>query len=852
MSSYSAPAEFDDSNRSLSRSHRLPPDGAPMAQSLANLEAPVSRSMGLLTALVENKSYRGFSKRVEGLSLDRFKNLLERFTTEFTYSLRAIDLTHNDNLEALLDQILEAFTLKIGQILRADRTTIFLVDPERDELWSKIAQGDGQKSLELRIPIHTGIAGHVATNGRCLNIADVEQCELFNPDVDRKTGYHTQTILCMPIHNSEGQVVAVVELLNKEGGQPFDAEDEARFREFSNSIGIILESCQRFYVAARNQRGVSALLKATTFLSQSLDLDRTLKAVMDEARELMQADRSTLFLLDRERSELWSKVAQGKNGTMLEIRIPADKGIAGFVASTGRTLNIPDVYSDPRFDPSTDQKSGYRTRTMLCMPVFNSTGDLIGVTQLINRKQGIFTSSDEEFMRAFNIQAGVALENAQLFESVLDQNQRITEQNRQISQEKRYQEDVLRSLSNAVISTDLQGRIVTINEAARKLLNLPEAEGRSVEGCYVWDVIPLEGLRESLEASLLNQSKQEFQGQDLILVGLDGKQTQLSVNLTVNPLSNTDGGVRGGLVVMENISREKRMRFMLDRYVTKEVAERVLATADDSLMDGERREVTILFSDIRSYTTLTEDLGASEVVSLLNSYFDKMVEAVLKYEGTLDKFIGDALMAVFGAPMTLADHARRAVRSALEMRRLLGEFNQGRRANQLPTIQVGIGISSGEVVSGNIGSRKRMDYTVIGDGVNVSSRLESATKQYGCDIILSHHTYTFCRDDIRARELDTIRVRNKSEPITLYELIGSMEEPLEALEAGAAQFLEIYEQGRQAYQQRQFRNAIRHFREAYTLRPNDQATRMHIERCQSLIKTPPGPAWDGVWNIAEK
>ncbi|MBD2099287.1 GAF domain-containing protein [Leptolyngbya sp. FACHB-261] len=815
---------------------------------------PVAPSIGLLTALVEHKGYRGFSKRVEGLTLDRFKNLLDRFTTEFTYSLRAIDLTHNDNLEALLDQILEAFTLKIGQILQADRTTIFLLDPEREELWSKIAQGEGQKSLEIRLPMHTGIAGYVATTGECLNIPDVSLCDLFNPDIDRKTNYQTHTILCMPIHSSEGEVVAVVELLNKNGEQPFSHEDEERFREFSNSIGIILESCQRFYVAARNQRGVAALLKATTFLSQSLDLDRTLKAVMDEARELMQADRSTLFLLDREHNELWSKVAQGKNGALLEIRIPANKGIAGFVASTGRTLNIPDAYADPRFDPSTDRKSGYRTRNMLCMPVFNSMGDLIGVTQLINKHQGSFTSSDEEFMRAFNIQAGVALENAQLFESVLDQNQRITEQNRriteqnlQISREKRYQEDVLRSLSNAVISTDLEGRIVTINEAAYKLLNLTEAQ--SIEGCFVWDIVPLDELEHNLHESLRNQSKLDFPGQDLRLMGPDGKQGELSVNLSVNPLSDPEGGVCGGLVVMENISQEKRMKSMLYRYVTKDVAERVLATADDSLMEGERRDVTILFSDIRGYTALTEDLGASEVVSLLNSYFDKMVEAVLKYEGTLDKFIGDALMAVFGAPMTLADHAHRATQSALEMRELLKEFNRARIADNLTPVRVGIGISSGEVVSGNIGSRKRMDYTVIGDGVNVSSRLEDATKQYKCDIILSQHTYALCKDHIRARELDTIRVRNRNEPITLYELIGSHGEQLDS---ELSRFLEVYERGRQAYDCREFRIAINHFRDAFTMRPNDRATLLHIERCQSLIRNPPGPAWDGVWNIVEK
>jgi adenylate cyclase len=164
---------------------------------------------------------------------------------------------------------------------------------------------------------------------------------------------------------------------------------------------------------------VSSLLKAISSLEQSLDLEKTLQSVMDEARDLMSADRSTLWLIDEESNELWSKVKNADGTSLIDLRIPADRGIVGYVASTGETLNIPDAYKDPRFDPASDKRTGYLTRTILCMPVFNSGGKLIAVTQLINKKQGTFNSSDEEFMRAFNIQAGIALENAKLFENVL-------------------------------------------------------------------------------------------------------------------------------------------------------------------------------------------------------------------------------------------------------------------------------------------------------------------------------------------------------------------------------------------------------------------------------------------------
>ncbi len=876
----------------------------------------------MLATLSQGNRKGDLTARVKDLPVAQFRDLLEQITTEFQHFLRAIDMINNEALETMLEQVLEAFTLKIGQILQADRTTIFLVDEEKEQLWSKIAQGEKDKSLEIRVPLNTGIAGHVAMTGDCLNIPDAYSHPLFNRDVDQQTGYRTRNILCMPIFSMKNRVVAVVQLLNKLTGMPFNQEDEEQFRQFAESIGIILESCNSFYVAARNQRGVAALLKATSCLGQSLDLEKTLRAVMDEARDLMQADRSTLFLLDRDNGQLWSKVAKADGKTMMEIRIPADRGIAGYVASTGQTLNIPYAYEDPRFDPSTDRRTGYHTRNILCMPVYNSEAVLIGVTQLINKHQGSFTSSDEEFMRAFNIQAGIALENAQLFQSVL--------------LEKQYQKDMLQSLSDAVISTDMQGKIVTINDAALELLGCPlKKEGarqqqqlwlRKLVGRYVWDMVPIDRLQMRLEDSLKLGARQYIPEQSLV-VGLyevrdtesfhckttpspaaaeptaiptyilairdrhhrdryipwnkaEGKdstgkngqsngqgsrphasipsvldvaqirQVERSINLTVNPLTNPEGSVRGGLVVLEDISREKRMRATMHRYMTPNVAERALELGEDAFMEGERRDVTILFSDIRSYTSLTEKMQATEVVSLLNNYFETMVEAVFNFEGTLDKFIGDSLMAVFGAPLPLSDdHAWMAVQSALDMRRRLKEFNRDRGTPTQPLIRIGMGLSSGEVVSGNIGSQKRVDYTVIGEGVDISSRLEGVTKEYGCDIILSEFTYTLCCDRIWTRELDRIRVKGKSKPVSIYELIADRQQPLDD---ATTEFLNFYAAGRSAYVSTHFRQAIQLFEKAQQLRPDDKAVAVHLERAMRYMLNPPPPTWDGVYTMTTK
>ncbi len=318
-----------------------------------------SNAGSILATLTQVDRMGLLAARVKHLPIGEFICILDFITAEFQQFLRAIDLINNEGIETLLEQLLDAFTLKIGQILQADRTTIFLVNRGKNQLWYTKVDEETGLAKEIRLPMDSGILGYVARTGEAMNVTDAHNCELFDVDVDEPPGYYARTILCMPIFSSQNpeESVAVVRLLNKAENAEFTEEDEQQFRAFADSIGIILESCQSFFVAARNQRGVAALLKATTTLGQSLDLETTLQAVMEQARDLMQADRSTLFLLQKETQELWTKVANAEGSKMIEIRIPANRGIAGYVASTGQVLNIPDAYCDPRFDPNTDRRN---------------------------------------------------------------------------------------------------------------------------------------------------------------------------------------------------------------------------------------------------------------------------------------------------------------------------------------------------------------------------------------------------------------------------------------------------------------------------------------------------------------
>ncbi|MBN3994429.1 MAG: GAF domain-containing protein [Nostoc sp. NMS2] len=839
-----------------------------------NLELPAnSAPVGALATTQGN-----FSTFLAPLTQDTFKQVVQDVEQKLQIVHQTLSMLDSQGFETLLQEMLHSITLKTGELLGADRTTIFLLDEEKQELWSILAEGEGDRSLEIRIPANKGIAGEVATFKQVINIPfDFynDPRSHFAQEQEKRTGYRTYTMLALPLLNEHGQLVAVVQLLNKlkygnNHAAPlaeridtkgFLSCDEQLFQEFAPSIRLILESSRSFYVATQKQRAVAALMKAIKSLSQSsLDLEDTLKRVMDEAKELMNADRSTLWLIDRDRHELWTKITQD-DGSTKELRVPVGKGFAGIVAASGKKLNIAfDLYDDPDSDTAKklDQQNGYRTCSLLCMPVFNADQQLIGVTQLVNKKktgdfphynpvdwpkapdcfQASFDRNDEEFMEAFNIQAGVALQNAQLFATVKQQEQ--------------MQRDILRSLSNGVVSTDKTGLIIAANESAQRLLGLGIDD--RLEGKLVTDAIGIkEGdfskwYQDALHAVDLKGRQQYYPDRTLVTTGTASHSINLSIN-TIADASDHEQ-VRGALVVMEDISDEKRLKSTMYRYMTQELAEELLKL-DDAKLGGDRKEVSILFSDIRGYTTLTENLEAEEVVSMLNEYFESMVEAVFKHKGTLDKYIGDAIMAVFGSPLPLEEHAWMAVQTSLEMRHRLHEFNQRRYVDDKPRIKIGIGINSDTVISGNIGSSKRMEFTAIGDGVNLGSRLESVSKQYGCDIIISHNTFKPCEDHIWARELDYIRVKGRNEPVAIYELLGLRSNPIESEKL---QVIEHYHKGREYYLNRQFAFARAEFAKVLAADNQDKAAMLHLLRCQHWLQSPPTESdWDeGVWTFQEK
>ncbi len=224
-------------------------------------DAVAANARQMLTMLAEHNRKGELLRRVRDLPLSQFTKLLDQVTAEFQRLLQVTEMSNSDAFESMLDQVLEAFTLKVGQILHADRATLFLVDEARGELWSKVAQSDGERPLEIRVSISAGIAGQVVATGQARNIRDVYDDPLFNKEVDKATGYRTRSMLCVPILNTKHHVFAVAQLLNKNGGEPFEAKDEQQLRDFASAIGVVLESWWRMTKSPIVQPGAAARIE---------------------------------------------------------------------------------------------------------------------------------------------------------------------------------------------------------------------------------------------------------------------------------------------------------------------------------------------------------------------------------------------------------------------------------------------------------------------------------------------------------------------------------------------------------------------------------------------------------------
>ena len=723
-----------------------------------------------------------------------------------------------------LDHQLPRLIELIVEALDAERATLFLHDADAGELFSRVAGGEGVS--EIRMPQNVGIAGSVFGSGVAEIITDAYRDARFNPEVDRRTGYRTRDILCVPLRNRADQVIGATQVLNKRSG-PFTTADMALLEAISRHAATALEQAQMMERLEQARREELELLAITEAISTELHLDTLLVRIVAAATQLLDADRSTLFVYDPSTDELWSRVAEGTEHR--QIRLPANAGIAGAAFISGDVLNIPNAYADPRFNRDFDRRSGFRTRNLLNVPVIDRTGERLGVVQVLNKRGGQFTQVDIRRLKAFSAGIAVTLENARLFSDVLAL--------------KNYNESILKSLSNGVVTLDRECVIVKINEAAQRILGLSSEAlvDRPAEQAFgnlnAW-------ITRSLEFVARMRATDYHADTDL-------KQPNggvASVNLTAAPFLDTEGKSIGYMLVFEDITREKRVRNTMARYVAKEVVDQLLASGED-VLEGSNLVATVLFADIRRFSLMSETMTPRNTVSLLNEFFTEMVEVIFTRGGMLDKYMGDGLMAIFGAPVVGSADADNALYVANEMIRALSVFNSRRARRGSDPIEIGIGLATGEVLAGSVGASKRMEYTAIGNNVNLAARLESANKYYGTAVLLAAATVDELTSRAVLRRLDLVQAKGISQPTWVYESLGHH---TRASFPKLTRVIKAYEAGVDCYQRRDWQGGLGHFGAALELAPQDRPSRIFYDRCRYYQTSAPDETWDGVWIMQEK
>ncbi|KAJ3327910.1 hypothetical protein HDU76_010904 [Blyttiomyces sp. JEL0837] len=834
----------------LSQKLHSMPAGSFKTADTANTNANVNNAdENIVQGLLQKYFDPRFLQQMEKMDKTTRAEIIKHLLTLFEKVDRLLTVNSLISLDVDLDEALDLIVAEAENMLQCELILMYLIDSDTGDLiavdyqpWMDAKERELAK--EVRFPLGTGIAGWVAKTGECLNIKDPMNNDRFDDEVDlRGADINPHSILCVPVRNKHGVIKGVIEAVNKvspTGAQMlFNHEDEYLLKTLGKQSGIIITNAQIYDQMKKTQKKVEVLLDTTRSLGSVLELDRLIEMIMDAAKELLDADRCTLFLVDSKGKQLRAHI-QGRD-KMQEIRIPITAGIAGFVFMSGESVNIPDAYSDSRFNPEVDRQTGYVTRNILCMPIKNISGESIGVTQMINRRQRAFDIDDEKILGSFSAQAAVAIEKSYLFKKTEDML-------RETSQVKNYLFMILQSITNVVITLDSQGRLSHINHPA-KLEIEPLLDAMKSSSYEIW----LGQENATLVADI--QRAYQTPGGTIIAqdyeLSLQGKLRNVNytiVQMTSDIVNSKDdnnpdaAATNGVVIVFEDISSEKRALMTLGRYMSPALAKQVMAE-DGGQLGGKRKKVAILFSDIRSFTTLSESMEPHEVVELLNHHFSDAVNAILSEQGILDKYIGDAVMAVFGVPFVSAEDSIHACNAALRMKESLAIFNEHRLKNGMKQIKIGVGINTGMVLSGNIGSTKRMEFSCIGDAVNLASRIEGLTKHYHTVILITENTLYETGDAFITREVDQVVVTGKSTKVGIYELLGRKGE---ILPDDVASGVDMYKEALSKYRKQQFVEAAEIFEAAIDI-ADDGPSKTMLARCKAYMEKPPPKDWTGTY-----
>ncbi len=524
-----------------------------------------------------------------------------------------------------------------------------------------------------------------------------------------------------------------------------------------SNLESTLYQVSRQVITVEDERSkLLALANTTRAVNSSLELDEVLQLVMDTIVRLTEAERGFLMLRDSQ-GQMVTRIARNwEQESINPNEFAISRTIIQRVIETGESILTTNAQQDPRFGGH-DSIVAYNLRSILCVPLQAKT-EIIGVIYADNRiRSGIFNEAERDLLNVFANQAAIAIENARLFASVRQTLNEVTEL-------KNLMDNVFASIANGVITADVNEQITLCNRAAEGILGVGIAD---IVGHHLEDVLPIRASDIRAQLNTVRDTDKAVMG--LEVTHLMPNRGSVDWRLNLSPLKDADQTTQGVAIVLDDMTERKKLeaqRRLLERMVSPAVLDQI--NLDSLQIGGQQCNITTLFADIRGFTSFSEKNSPEQLVAVLNRYLAAGANAVLAQEGTVDKFLGDAVMAWFNAPLPQPDHTLRAVRAALALRSAVGQLH-----TELPPeahLSFGVGIHYGEAVLGWIGTEERMEYTAIGDSVNTAKRIqENAAKN---QILISKEAYERVKDAVEAKPSAPLSVKGKRKLVDVYEVMG--------------------------------------------------------------------------------